>query len=360
MPIETQPQPKQTVARRLDRPGTVSPPKSQRIPALDFTKGVLVLIMVLYHWINYFIGLQWKYYPYLRFLTPSFIFITGFMISHVYLSKYSAADPRLWKRLVTRGSKLMAVFLILNLARNLVVPLLGTGSAMQGLPSLASLFAIFVSGNLPVVGTKVFSFSILVPISYLLIITGALMVPFRQYKYVFHVICLVLLVFVAILTVFGSGSYNLEFITIGMIGVLAGFLPVAKVNDVIHHPYWIAFAYLCYTVAIAVWNVPFPLLIIGVVLSLMAIYAVGAGGSEKSVVKGEIILLGKYSLLGYISQVAIIQTLTAGFHHINLGIVTLPVSFVAVLLLTVISVELVDRTRTRFASMDRLYKAVFA
>src|SRR5882672_7395211 len=90
------------------------PGATQRIAALDFTKGAHVLIMVLYHWINYFIGPQWPYYFYLRFLTPSFIFITGFMISSVYLSKYDPADPRLSKRLFTRGLKLMAIFLALN------------------------------------------------------------------------------------------------------------------------------------------------------------------------------------------------------------------------------------------------------
>src|SRR5580704_5753793 len=68
--------------------------KAQRIPALDFTKGALVLIMVLYHWLNYFVGPQADIYRYLRFLTPSFIFITGFLVSGVYLSKYSVADPR--------------------------------------------------------------------------------------------------------------------------------------------------------------------------------------------------------------------------------------------------------------------------
>lgn len=48
-----------------------------RIPALDFTKGALVLTMVLYHWLNYFVGVTGYYYRYLHFLTPSFIFITG-------------------------------------------------------------------------------------------------------------------------------------------------------------------------------------------------------------------------------------------------------------------------------------------
>src|ERR1700683_2255102 len=62
--------------------------KLQRISALDFTKGALVLIMVLYHWIDYFIGSGLDLFRYLRFLTPSFICISGFFISAVSLAKY--------------------------------------------------------------------------------------------------------------------------------------------------------------------------------------------------------------------------------------------------------------------------------
>src|ERR1700726_2047192 len=62
--------------------------KQARISALDFTKGALVLIMVLYHWLNYFVASDGFFYRYLRFLTPSFIFIAGFLISNVYLSRY--------------------------------------------------------------------------------------------------------------------------------------------------------------------------------------------------------------------------------------------------------------------------------
>src|SRR5271163_81846 len=116
-PRETEPQASCTSVPRLDVRTDASSARAQRIPALDFTKGALVLIMVLYHWINYFIGPQWEYYLYLRFLTPSFIFISGFMISSVYLSKYDAADLRLSVRLFTRGLKLLAIFVALNVAR---------------------------------------------------------------------------------------------------------------------------------------------------------------------------------------------------------------------------------------------------
>jgi peptidoglycan/LPS O-acetylase OafA/YrhL len=359
MPIETETQPTLVSVPRLDVPGKATSPKSQRIPALDFTKGTLVLLMVLYHWLNYFIGVQWPYYKYLRFLTPSFIFITGFMVSNVYLSKYAAADPRLSKRLFTRGLKLMAIFLALNLARTLIVPSLGTGAFSRNLLDPKNLFAVFVSGNLPT-GSKLISFSILVPISYLLMFSGILMLPYRLYRYTFHIVCVVLLSSIVILGVLGLGSYDLEFITIGMLGALAGFVPIETLNAFVRHPYMVALAYVCYAIAITIWNVPFALLVVGTSLSLTVIYLIGASGSESGKIRSEIILLGKYSLLGYISQVAILQILSAGFHRLSLGVPELILSFFAAFVLTIASVEAMDRARAKMAGVDGLYRMIFA
>lgn len=81
-----------------------------RDAAIDFTKGALVLFMVLYHWLNYFLGPHGQYYNYLRFLTPSFIFITGFMISQIHLRRYANSGRSLPKRLFIRGLKLLSAF----------------------------------------------------------------------------------------------------------------------------------------------------------------------------------------------------------------------------------------------------------
>jgi hypothetical protein len=316
--------------------------------------------MVLYHWVNYFIGPQWEYYRYLRFLTSSFIFITGFMISNVHLSKYAVADARLSKRLFTRGIKLIAVFLVLNLSRILVAPLLGTGVLVQNPLDLGNIFTIFVSGNLAVAGGKIASFSILVSISYLLMFSGVLMLPYRRYKYTFHLACVLLFLSILILRLSGAESYNLELVTIGVLGILAGFQPIEAINRLVRHPYLLVFAYVSYTIAITIWNVPFLLLIVGVFLSLMVIYLIGASGGESGAIRGEVILLGKYSLFGYVSQIAILQILIVGFRHISLGVPALVISFFAAFALTVLSVEVADRARARTASVDRLYKAVFA
>ena len=53
--------------------------------AVDFVKGVLVLLMVLYHWMNYFVSVEANLYRYFRFLTPSFILISGVLVSSVQI-----------------------------------------------------------------------------------------------------------------------------------------------------------------------------------------------------------------------------------------------------------------------------------
>ena len=163
---------------------------TNRIPALDFTKGALVLFMVLYHWLNYFIAPTGDIYRYLRFLTPSFIFITGFLISNVYFARYGIEDPRLPKRLMQRGLKLLAVFVCLNVAISLQLSNSYDGQILFGRLSLRDMAALYVSGNVWVAANgKAAAFYILVPISYLLLLSALLLIVCRFCRYTFHVAC---------------------------------------------------------------------------------------------------------------------------------------------------------------------------
>lgn len=338
---------------------TATGDKPHRIPALDFTKGALVLIMVLYHWINYFWGPQDN--RYLRFLTPSFIFISGFIISNVYVSKYGVSDPHLPKRLILRGLKILGVFLLLNLTRNFLGQVGFQEQASSAHLSMRSLVDIYLLGSGVGGGQgKAVAFSILVPISYLLILSALLLVVSRFYRYTFHVVCLFLLGCVIVSNFLGLEIPNLQLLAIGLLGVISGYLPIVKVNALVRHPYLLAAAYLVYLGAISFWNVVYPLQIIGVYLSLMILYLLGLQNGEPGKVRESIVLLGKYSLLGYISQIAILQLLRLGLNHVDSEVVVLGLSFVLAFALTIISVEVVDRTRAESATMDKLYKAVFA
>jgi peptidoglycan/LPS O-acetylase OafA/YrhL len=336
--------------------------KAQRIPALDFTKGALVLIMVLYHWLNYFIAPHADIYRYLRFLTPSFIFITGFLVSSVYLSKYGVSNPQLPRRLIERGLKILGVFVALNVIRILLLPPESQSQLLAEHSSIRSLVDIYVIGtNLGGGQGKAIAFYVLVPIGYLLILSAILLIGARYYRYFYHLVFAVSLLCVLALDSFGTSSANLQLLTIGLLGVILGYTPIDKINRFVKHPYLVGLGYLAYLYAITVWNVIYPLQIVGVCLSLVILYLLGDAAILEGRVRNVIILLGQYSLLGYIAQIAVLQLLHQGLRHTELGAGSaLGVSFFAAIALTILVVDATDRGRRRVVVVNRLYKAVFA
>jgi hypothetical protein len=338
---------------------TIPVTKPARIPALDFTKGALVLIMVLYHWINYFLGPHDN--RYLRFLTPSFIFISGFIVSNVYIFKYGISDPQLPKRLIQRGLKILGVFLLLNLSRSFMAPGHPQDVALATHDWIRSLFDIYFLGSGVGGGqAKAVAFFILVPISYLLLLSAGLLVVSRYYRFTVHVVCVVFLLGIAVSNYKGFEMPNLELLAIGLLGVVAGYLPTERVNAVVRHPYLLAAGYVGYLVAITAWNVIYPLQIIGVYLSLMILYLMGLQSGEPGSIMATVVLLGKYSLLGYIAQIAILQCLRLAIHPFSWETALLVLSFVLAFALTIASIKVVDVLRSRSIAVDRLYKFVFA
>jgi peptidoglycan/LPS O-acetylase OafA/YrhL len=322
-----------------------------RIAALDFTKGALVLIMVLYHWLGYFHGQHGSVYRYLRFLPPSFIFIAGFLISNVYLTKHTLTDPRLPKRLVSRGAKILAVFVLLNVAISFV---------FTGFHSLSvdDLWAVYVTGNVFIAGTgKAAAFYVLVPISYLLFLSAVLLVARRFYKYTFYVACALSFLAIFALDLQGLKSTNLELVAIGLLGLIT---PIERVNSFVRHPYLITLAYLCYALVLTKWEPNYVGQVVGVCLTLMLIYLVGTSSAEFATVQSPAILLGKYSLFGYIAQIAVLQLLRRALFHINLGSGGPILSFVSAVALTIAAVVILDRARSKSAVIDKSYKWVFA
>ena len=333
---------------------TVTGSSSNRNVALDFTKGALVLFMVLYHWLNYFHGLHGSIYRYLRFLPPSFIFITGFLISNAYLAKYDLGDSRLPKRLLLRGLKILGLFILLNII---------SGFLLTGFENfnIDSFVAVFGTGNVLVVGVgKAAAFYILVPISYLLLLSAILLIICRIYKYTFYVVCALFLLGIFGLDLVGFKSANLELVTIGLLGLILGYTPIHKINAFVRHPYLIAAAYICYTIAITFWEPNYPLQIAGVCLTLMLVYQLGTVSSETQGVGKLIVLVGKYSLFGYIAQVAILRLLRGALRYTDLNTALLVLSFVVALALTVLAVVALDRARSKSVTVDRVYKEIFA
>ncbi|MCS6316237.1 MAG: hypothetical protein H8K05_00330, partial [Nitrospira sp.] len=193
---------------------------SVRNPALDFTKGVLLLFMVLYHWINYFVDVQGFFYTYLRFITPSFIFITGFLLANVYPDRYGFDSSQIFRRLLLRGMKLLLLFVLLNVVANLLF----ARSYNRVMPGIDGFFRdapiIFTSGNAKA------AFAILVPISYLLLLSAVIFLLGRSYPQALPFMCMVLFGGSVVLDLYGLASVNVTLLGIGILGLWGGLYPL--------------------------------------------------------------------------------------------------------------------------------------
>jgi peptidoglycan/LPS O-acetylase OafA/YrhL len=327
-----------------------------RNSALDFTKGVLVLLMVLYHWINYFVSRDGGFYKYLRFITPSFIFITGFLIANVYLARFQIGDPRLHLRLVQRGIKLLVIFTLLNIGGSLLLAP-GAGEGTAGFAAfLQSAGSTYITGN-----GRTASFSVLVPISYVLIFSSVLLFPCKWFKPFLTVVCGLLWLGIYVLHRNNLGSANLELFTIGLLGMVLGRLPIERIDRLADQLWLIVAAYGGYLTSLAVWNEIYPLQVVGVCLSVLLIYIIGIRIGDWSVVHRPMMLLGKYTLLAYIAQIAVLVLLSILLRRLNLGDGSrLAVSFLGALGLTIAIIKAVDHSREQWIPVDRLYKFVFA
>jgi len=354
--------PKTLVPSRPDpaiTPSTSRPNrKAPRILALDFTKGALVLLMVLYHWLNYFVGNGSYAYRYLRFITPSFIFIAGFLMPAVYLSNRALSSGVLGKRLVWRGLKLFGIFLALNAAASLHVNLRATEATRVG--SVYRIAVACLTGNIALGNTKLVSFYILVPIGALLLLTALLALLLRRCVYTVHIVVGIALCVLFGLWVRALSSPNLELITIGLIGLLIGFVPIQSIKAVAGRPYVLGVAYAMYVIGLALWNAVYPLQIAGVCLNVMLIYLIGERAERMGSIGRTVVLLGKYSLFGYIVQIAILQLLHRAMSNIVPESLRLVLSLFVAMMLTIGTVKVMDYLRFRWSPVNRLYGVVFS
>jgi len=325
---------------------------SRRLWALDFAKGTLVLIMVLYHWMNYFVTADGSVYKYLRFLTPSFIFITGFLIAQVYRGSNRVQSSSASKRLCVRAAKLLAMVLALNLATN------ATHLRLSGITLAALQTTVLgsLTGIIPVV------FAILIPIAYLLLLSSGLLIVSRWYSGTFHVatvLSIALAVWLDLTGTGGRGGY-LQLLSIGFIGASLGHTSAAGINKIVTHRFALLSFYVGYLAVITYWGDGYLVQVAGVCVTLAIMYWIGNTEPGSNKVRQTVILLGRYSLFGYIFQILILQLLRRSAPLRTHGIGTSLLALVTCLVSTILGTKLVDYLRKRSGPMDRLYAAVFS
>lgn len=328
---------------------------ADRIPILDAVKGLLVVLMVLYHWLNYFVVRDGDIYKYLRFITPSFIFVTGFVITSVYLGRYRVGEWRLHERLLTRGLKLLVLFTVLNLLANAVLNTNYEGTQLGVGTFVSRAFAVYVVG-----GGQGVAFEVLVPIGYLLAASSLLLMGCKLHKHFLLGLWLVCVGSVYGLKWWGMGSVNVELFSMGLLGMVVGCFGMQRIDRVARPAVaWIG-AYVLYLGVLSVYNVMFELQVVGLILNAALLYGAAKRLGGTGTVVRKVILLGQYSLFAYIAHIVILQVLARTMPPTDWWMGTYVVSLSVALALTLVAVETTGWVRRHSVLMDRLYRAVFA
>lgn len=327
-----------------------------RDPAIDLTKGALVVLMFVYHSVNYFC-VDKDPLRYLHFLPASFIFITGFLLITVQHPKLRHGVPRVRVHVLVHGLKLFAIFAGLNVVAHALFtsnynnPNFGLGTLLSTAPDI-----LVVGGQ----GSAVFD--VLLPISYLLIFSGVLLVSSEagQRALIALLTGLSILGCVMLPELGRRPIYNLEMLSMGLLGMLAGLVPLRRIADLGRWLLTLLAANVVYGVLAGLRYPTYVVNIFGVVLTLLALFAIGRKASSTTLGYRWLTLLGRYSLIGYIGQIAVLQVL----YRLARYLVVDPHNFTLALIVTAVSTTLIvlviDRSRTKFAKADATYRLLFA
>lgn len=325
---------------------------SNRDLNLDFVKGTLVIVMVVYHAMNYFTNVDASYYGYLRFINGSFVFLAGYVVSTFYDEKYGADGWQLLKRLTWRGIKLLVLFTALNLA----ISALGVTSYQSvefGTAGyLANVTEIYGSGN-----GKLMAFQILIPISYVLLV-APLYFTSRWFR---DPLVVVTLIFAFTYSFLDLAAPNLFFLLIGLVGLSVGIMLKSRTVPAIRSRVVIIIGIsLCAVVGNALSSNVLTYSI-GVLLMLKLIYDGATLIDARGLTKRMTVVLGQYSLVCYVAQIVFLFALyrilskpqwSLGY---ELGLVIVGTCFALLggcLLLT--------HCRRNSLVVDRAYRSVFA
>jgi hypothetical protein len=331
-----------------------APHRAPRDGALDIVKGVLVIVMVIYHAMNVFSNAGAEAYGYIRFVSGSFVFVSGYIIARFYASGYVDGYPLATRRLLTRGVKLVLLFTAINLVINAT----GFGNPAKDQGGLTHFIwnspAIYLAGD-----PRVASFQILLPIAYTLILAPLLLGALARWPALFLLLAVAGTLLYSLSTL---RAPNLEFTLIGVAGLAVGLWESVRQRNVLRVGPLAAVvgistllmlmghlsrATITYTVAIAI------------LLKLLYDLFKVADASTRPM--RYVALLGSYSLFAYIAQIVMLQGAQRVLRipKLDVGVELAGVVVIASLAL-IVCCALLAELRKRVRWIDTAYRQVFA
>lgn len=326
----------------------------QRIASIDATKGLLVIFMVVYHSINYTEQYHLAF-KYLAFLPPSFILIVGMLLSALHLKqKHDPTNTNALKYL-KRGTKLLAIFLVLNILALLVSAQSFNEFFILTEQLVENAVHVFITGT-----EGRLAFEILLPISYFIILSPLLILTHNHSRYAVIGLALFTIISAIVLDIIDSSWPNLNLVGAGMLGLVIGFFGSDNIrNGCRNLPVILAIYAFIFTFGYIVErNTAIQLLEAASALAL--IYCICLKLNHTSWTKSLLVLLGRYSLISYISQIAILQFLSLFIGRPEIFSTTSLSLFLLTTFLMIAIVLATDWARKYSQTVSLLYRFLFA
>jgi hypothetical protein len=327
----------------------------KRNEAIDFVKGFLVLLMVVYHVLNY---LHYESVPhrYLGFLPCSFIMITGFLVTQVYFHKYKINPKAVGSRLAIRAIKLVLIFIVLNLAARIMWSNDRSETGLIIFSFFKNWQNIFIFGNIEKV-----AFDVLLPISYTLFFS-IFILKFQgitaSFTNAFAIVVTVLCIF---LSIENRSAYNLYLLSSGIIGLALGGMQLTTVDKFANSWLFIAALILIYLALFFSKIDNYFSQIVTTFISLILFYALASSIKTERWWFQQVSLLGKFSLLSYIVQILFLQVTKNMMGSVDENLLEKTIMFIVITtLFTWLSVLFTYYAKTKSKAFAWIYNAVFA
>lgn len=307
--------------------------------------------MVVFHAINYYAVDLSPLLLYLRFVSGGFIFMSGYVITTFYATKWITNPSRVVGRLLVRGFKLVALFTLINLAIA-ALSVRNFNEIEFGLPQFVDrAFDIYLVGS-----GKHAAFEILLPIGYLLMLSP-LVLWLKRWR-----LALVagLGVAVGLSLVLRMQLNNQALLIVGFAGMLLGlFLSPGRLGSAYD------LRYSAPGVLAAVLLLPWLRFRLGgyllyVALMLKGLADAGAALPAQSLFRRTVVFCGEYVLFCYLAHILILQSifrLLWPHRDSSMGSLLLIVALAAVLMVG--SARVVAWGRGQLNCVDRVYRYVF-
>jgi hypothetical protein len=327
---------------------------NNRIVTIDFVKGLLVLFMVIYHSLNYR-GYESLPHDYLLFVPPSFVVIAGFIITHVYVPKYGLTSRKLISRLTLRSCKLLLLFTFLNVGAAVIFSSKygGINSSLQNF--MGNWTEIYILG-----GSRRAAFEVLLPIGYTLFLAIPALKLQSLSPYAVGGVLAATVAICLVAQVCHYPAYNLYLISAGAVGMAIGLLPGRALNAASRSLIAPVFLYALYWVCFLLFGDKYMIQLFATLIYLYILYAVGNRIDMRRRLSKQVLLLGRYSLLSYIIQILYLQVfMRLPFYSIS-GLAGTMAVIVLTMLLTWLTILIVDYARGKSDALDGAYRKVFA